>query len=457
MNKKLIKKYIIIALICMLFVIAGVVLDASCTVYVYDRDNSQIAKIIMKDDEIIYECADDNLAYVDVVWDEAVAIVMEQNSLTEADAVKYLINKGVSIYTEFDSDTNNAITKALSDNKDRITDDFAVAISDTKGAMLGCCSYSVDDSRNYVITPTYAASAIKPLSVYGPAIDEGIINWSSLVNDSPVTKIETVSGEEDWPRNVEYYTYEDVTVAEALQKSYNTVAVKVLKTYGVEKSCDYVADNFGIDVNTEKQLLEANGEDEILGNIGLGYLREGVTVKDMSGYYQIFANGGNYSKTHSINKICVDTDVYYQFDNAPKQVMSSEAAYVCNRLLKLVTQAGGTAEGLDIGGADLCVKTGTSDDFNDNWIVGVTPEYVCALWYSSIRTNYEMDENFSREVFTQIMMDVNHDLSIQYHIPEGVVVKDICKSTGLCATDNCDEVFQGYYTCNPSIGECGCK
>lgn len=457
MKDKLSYKYILIVISCIALVIIGILLDKSRTVHVFDRNNNEIATIVMKDEEIIYNCSDDLYYYVDVVWNEAVAIIMEEQSITNVEASKYIIKNGLDIYSNFDSVLNDTIYSVFSSNKERITDDFAVAISDVNGNLLACYSYSVNEEKNFVINPTYAASAIKPLSVYGPAIDNGTINWSTMINDSPVTKIQTIAGEEDWPRNVEYYTFNDITTAEALQKSYNTIAVKVLKLYGVSNSCDFIENNYGIDVSVEKQMLESLGEDEVLGNIALGYLRNGVTVKDMSGYYQVFANGGTYTTGHSITSIKNNQKNIYEFSYDAKQVLSKETAYICNRMLSLVTKEGGTAEGITINDVDLCVKTGTSDDFNDNWLVGVTPEYVCAVWYSSTRTDYLNDENFNRDIFSGIMNAVKHDINVRFEIPDNIETKEICKKTGLCATERCKEVFQGYYIKNTDIKECDCR
>jgi penicillin-binding protein 1A len=231
---------------------------------------------------------------------------------------------------------------------------------------------------------------------------------------------------------------EKITVADAVKESLNTVAIKCLDKYGVKNSLEYMEETFNLTLDFEKKKLKTMGEDEVIGNIGLGYLQDGVSPVQMAGYYQSFANGGFYTAPTAILKICdADGQVIYRADDEMDRVVSPEAAYVMNLMLQEVVKDGtGTAaaiEGLNIGG-----KTGTGPE--GNWFVGFTPEYSCAVWHGT-----GTDSNYAAQIFAAIAGGWKHDTEKAF--PEsGTVKEDIyCSESGKKFSSDCTSFDKGYY------------
>jgi penicillin-binding protein 1A len=351
-----------------------------------------------------------------------VDVVCSKEQIDEQKAEDYIFDNGLDIYTYYDEDIANILNETGNEYKEKIRDNIAITLTDVNGRIIAC--YNNDEKKeniNYVLAGTYAGSTMKPVSVYAPAIDDGVIDWSTMVMDEPYGKMVNQDGIEiDWPSNVLPYTYEEHTIAEAIQKSMNTIAVKTLKMYGVKKSCDFLSEKLGMDISREYTLMEENGEDEILGNIALGYLRDGVNTVDMAGFYQIFANDGLYKKPSSISSLRLENKVYYERSDTPgERVISPETAYICNRMLKLVTYEDGTGYGAGVDGLDICGKTGTSDDYEDNWFVGFSPEYICAIWYDGSSLILHEDR-YAVNCFHDIFEKLPTDGKSAYKKPENI-------------------------------------
>ena len=92
---------------------------------------------------------------------------------------------------------------------------------------------------------------------------------------------------------------------------------------------------------------------------------------------------------------------------------------------------------------DVCGKTGTSENYRDNWFIGMTPEYTCAVWYSS--NDGERIQNASLLAFRDAIEELSPDQSSAYPVSDDVVEKEYCEKTGLLAGKNCQSVKRGYY------------
>lgn len=472
MSKKQMTGWIAAGVVGVLLAGLGLFLDKKNTLYVYGADGTEVAGIYLEGRNLVYECEDGNRPYAELVFSEAVAVVEEQTGCDEAEAVYTLTHSGMSVHTYYRRDIMEQIRASYEERKEYLTGAYAVVVNDVHGRVLACYSASVTggDGKNYVMEPTYAASTMKMLSVYGPSVESGQIAWGSLEEDSPVTQVQVSDGHmEDWPQNVSPYRYQDVTIAEAVQKSLNTIAVKTLKRYGTGNSCDFLEDKLGMDLALERRLMDEYGEDEVLGDLALGYLKDGVTAENMAGYYQIFANGGTYIPSHATLSILQNGRDYYRAEETETRVLSTETAYICNRMMKLVTQEGGTAAGVAVEGLDICGKTGTSADYADNWFIGLTPEYVCAVWFSvgsgtqyglyaleADSEEYAGRRRFALNTYMDVMRGIPSDPSAAY--PVGAVTQyDICKESGLRAGDTCRDVWTGYYREGEEVGECRLK
>lgn len=437
----------------------GYILSKEKKCRVLAADGTLIGEIVYQNKEVHYECEDGYESYVDLVCREAAAIVGEREGLEESEAYRKLAANEMCISTAFRQDAADALRK-VSEEKElvafaKLASKRATAVGDIKGHILACYSQSQADSFcNYVWYPTYAGSTIKPISVYAPALEDNQICWSSLYEDSAYYQIMDENGEKkDWPVNTHPYSYTMWTIQKALQKSNNAIAVKALKDYGVEKSCQFLENKMGINTGKEQKTIRKKGDDSVLSNIALGYLEEGVTMQEMMGAYQTFANGGLYMAMHTVTGMETSAgEIYYQEEKEARRVLSPDTAFIMNRMMKTVVEEGGTGKAAGIEGLDICGKTGTSDDYKDNWFIGMTPEYVCAVWYEY---RGGLSGNESAAVFRKIMENLKHDKGAAYPVAD--VAEDFyCLKTGLLANEYCEDKKKGYYRIENIPEKCKC-
>lgn len=223
-------------------------------------------------------------------------------------------------------------------------------------------------------------STIKPIAVYGPAMEYNKITWSTIINDSPIT----IEGGKKWPVNYYGAFYGNMTVAEALQRSTNTVAVKVCQELTPKFSFDYIESRLGISTLVRSKKIENEVHSDItLGSMALGAMTEGVTLRDMAGAYQIFGNGGFYNKPITYSRVETSSgEVILENTPDPTRVISDGTYGVMNKLLQTVfTSSIGTARGGNFSDMPVAGKTGTTTDNKDYWFCGLSPYYVGITWY----------------------------------------------------------------------------
>lgn len=387
-------------------------------------------------------------AYIELAKNEAIDIISENESCSNEEAAKKLEKEKYKIYTAFDKEVYDHIDTVYNETEiDEL--DFGCTIVNSEGMIIA--AYSKGESgKNFAVEKNAPYSAFKPLSVYAPYFEKGGINWSKMYEDSPVKTITRSDGSTyDWPTNASNtYLYADVTVCEAIRKSYNTIAVKCLEEYGVRESIEFLESTFGIDLEYEKRKMNTQGYNEIIGNIALGYLEKGVSTTDMAGYYQVFENGGKYQEPKTILKIEKEGgEILYEFRDEAEQVISEETAFVMNQLLQEVVKPGGTGFAgsnplVDIGG-----KTGTGSE--GNWFVGFSPEYCCAIWHGT-----QSEENVAATLFANVFNGLNLDSKKEY--PGCGLVSEMlyCQHSGQKMSKSCKKLGHGYYISSDCPPKC---
>ncbi len=442
---------------------------AACTPKEYavilDR-NGNVMCHVTSFDRGVSDAADPYLnAYVDIVKDEACKIVAAQNGIDTKEAQKYILNSLLAINTCFDPLAYEQL-KTAGENELMTECSVALSATATDGKLLAVFSKSLSDKYvNLATEKTAPYSAIKPLSVYAPAIDGGTISWATMTEDSPIKQITDENGAvRDWPSNASgTYTMTDTTLESAIKQSLNTVAVKTLLDYGVSESVSFLESRFSIDLTYEKDIMTAYGEDEILSAIALGYLSEGVSPVDMSGYYQIFANEGRYTEPYTVMSItAADGEELYNENKLssyyPKrnvQIIDSTTAYIINRLLQTVTDPDATGSKAYVSGLKTAAKTGTGTNYEGNWFVGVTPSFCISVWHDD-----GIMKNRTAEIF-KIAADgfpVIEGAESKTDFPPcpDVIEEDFCKESGLIASRSCRETERGYFNRKQLPERCSC-
>ncbi len=445
MIKKTVVLLIVSALILQCFALCGC---SSHRLQFFDKNGKALAATenadITKSTEIDAEIK----AYIEIAFNEAVSILAEKEKCEAAEAKEKLVSGGYSVYTHFDKKVFTAI-KDTYNSENYKQADFGCAVTNNSGQLLAAYSSS-DGETNFAITPTPPYSSIKPLSVYAPAIQSGIACWSKTYTDTPIKKVTDIDGNlVDWPSNANgKYANEGITVYEAIKKSLNTISIKCLKDYGVTRSVEFLKAAFDFPLDMEETIISQYGEEEVLGNLGMGYLREGVSPVDMAGYYQIFANGGKYYKPTAIYEIKDNSGKsIYKRNVSINQVIEKSTADIMNLLLQEVVSENGTGKDAMINGLAVGGKTGTGE--KGNWFVGFTPEYTCAVWHST-----QLEKNYCCKIFSKILNNVPDKKLTSFSVGSDVKKAVYCCISGDLAGINCTDNAVGYFDAQSMPQEC---
>ncbi|MCU9614229.1 penicillin-binding protein [Caldibacillus lycopersici] len=279
-------------------------------------------------------------------------------------------------------------------------------------------------------------STMKPLLVYGPAIDMGLASPGKVIADVDLG-LKGDSGD-PWPNNFSNRYYGLVTAREAITNSYNVSAVNLLQQTIDRDPFEYL-DKMGI--------TSLQGQDYKYLSAALG--APNVTVEENTNAYATFANGGKFVDSYMIEKI-VDGDgnVVYQHESEPVEVFSEQAAYLTIDMMRDVISSGTakTIPGLLKFSSDFAGKTGTSQNTQDISFVGFNPNVTMGIWMGyDTPKEITSDTRAHLQLWAQLMnaaYDVNPDLinaSERFNMPGGIVQRTYCSVSGMLASDTCEK------------------
>ena len=292
-------------------------------------------------------------------------------------------------------------------------------------------------------------SSIKPLSVYAPAFELGVISPATVIKDMPLRYNEDEEGEiTAYPRNAErYYSYSR-TVLGGLMDSVNAVAVNTLDLIGTRYSYNFAKNLFRI-----SGLIESgkNGTTDIdYSPLGLGGLTQGATVRDMASAYATFANNGVYREGRTYTKV-YDSQGNLVIDNTQdaEQILSQKTVDYMNYCLdKAVDSGTGTLADLKDIGIDVCGKTGTTNSRMDRYFCGYTGYYTAAVW-CGFETPAEIvlvgqSGHPGARLWKKVMEPLHKGKeNIPLYNEENMVKVTVCLESGGIATDACMNDIRG--------------
>lgn len=449
-KKKIIIIFSVIAVVCVALV--GVLFAASFggekTIVIKAGDGEEIGSATWNGFSSTVTATDEAYKeYVMVSLNHAIEIFVKENGLSQDKAEDYLFKNVTEIKTNLDKAVLEEIAQGYESQALGNDTNCYMATTDLHGKLTAVFSNSQEALGS--MAKTYAGSTIKPISVYAPAIESGKANWSSTFVDSPVTKTQEADGTlADWPVNSNgQYTQEEMLLTDALAHSTNTVAVKLLQKLGVSEAIKVLEENYGINVDYEKTKIDGTNEAEVLGNIALGYLYNGVSAIDMAGYYQPFANGGMYCTPTAVDEMLKNGKTIYKSQYEEKRVFSLETSVIMNEMLQLVVKYG-TGEAARIKGVDVGGKTGTTSGNADNWFVGFTPDYTCAVYHS-----FSSEGNQCPEIFKSAFEN-KEATDTEYPTSDKIKRDFYCEESGLLRDNNCVFSSRGYYTAGQQLARC---
>ncbi len=421
-------------------------------------------EMVFKKDEYVQKLDTVQNWFIDTVYEEVRRDLIEQAGYTESGAKEALRTGGFRIYTTVDAEMQDYLEKKYLDPetfpkiRNEEYPESGFVILDFNGEIKAIVGSNREKTGALVFNRATSAvrhpgSTIKPIASYSLALEYNMINWSMIWEDSPI-QLDPEDPESLYPRNF-YNEYKGpLTITEAIQRSTNTIPVKLVQMLSPRTSFNFLRDSLGF-----KNLVESeakNGKvftDVALAPMALGGLTKGVTPLEMAGAYQIFGNGGLYTAPHSYTKV-IDSEGNTILENkaVPKRVISQETATIMNKLLQRVTSAApgtGTNSKFPGSGMPIAGKTGTSDNDYNEWFIGVTPYYVgvCYLGYDEMETiNYSGYYYPPPLIYRNVMAPIHANLPvIDFAASSNVVERTYCTESGLLASDKCTSTAVGWY------------
>jgi len=372
-----------------------------------------------------------------------------------------IYRSGFTIFTTLDPNLQDTAQRIVTEQVAALIANNAhngalVSIKPSTGeilAMVGSADFyneAIDGQVNMATSPTrQPGSSIKPIN-YVAAFEKG---WTPATLIWDVPSEFPPSGNPNDPREpYKPVNYDDrfhgpVTVRTALSNSFNVPAVKTLDFVGIyddpetpeKEGMIGMAERLGITSFTRPDYglsLTLGGGD--------------VSLIEMTGAFSVFANGGRRVPPVSILKIVDHTgEVVYEYEPQPgEQIIRPEHAYLINSILsdnEARSWMFGRNSALNLS-FQVAAKTGTTNDFRDNWTLGYTPDLVSGVWVGN--ADYTPMINTSglsgaAPIWSQYMEIavpyVSGGNPTQFARPAGIVDKIICATSGTEPSNWCRE------------------
>ncbi|MDD6239495.1 MAG: PBP1A family penicillin-binding protein [Oscillospiraceae bacterium] len=421
-----------------------------------------------KNEELQFQYADsssetgDNSDYYSYFVDQVIRDVV--NDLANATGYdtevinRMILGGGYQIYSTIDVDVQNAAEEVYEDLDnipktdstyqqlqsgiviiDNETGDIAAIVGGV-GQKEG--SLTLSRATQSLLSP---GSTIKPLAVYAPALEMGLITPATVYDDTPFT-----FGSSPWPKN-EDDTYHGLTnILTAMKRSTNTVAVKVLDDVGLDYAYHYAVNDMHLDTLVDEyELNGVNYTDKSYWSLALGGMVRGVTIRDLTAAYASIENKGTYREARTYTKV-LDSDGNVVLDNSQSsnENMSEKTAYYLTYMME-ETVKDGTGQEAQVPGIDTAGKTGTTSDDKDRWFAGYTSYYTGVVWCGydqpqEVVLEDDSIENPASVLFNKVMTKVHEGKQNKaFEKPTSVIDVEVCQDSGNLVNDWCTKDIRG--------------
>lgn len=379
--------------------------------------------------------------------------LQEELDLSPTAAWNMLYHGGIRIYSAIDPRIQGALDDFFID-RERMPGSLPagaqaamVILDHNTGHVVGVAGGIGEKTINFGFNRAVDAqrplgSAIKPISVFAPALELGAVRPMDRVVDAPIR----LHGQ-NWPQNANrIWSNNEMNIVRALELSTNTIAVRVLQDVGVQNA---------FDIMTERLHINLHYADNDLAPLALGQLTHGMTVLETTAAFAPFANNGIFSHPTSYTRV-VDAYGRILLDRsiAPQEVAfrADIANEMCAILLGAVNN--GTGRVARIPNFDVAGKTGTSEGSLDRYFAGSTPLFTAAVW-----TGFDNNEgrlrgtNPAAVIFRDAFIDVHAAIGVSSarfeNLPalvgttERITPVYICEDSGFLATESCHNDMHG--------------
>ncbi|MDQ0861421.1 transglycosylase domain-containing protein [Bacillus sp. V2I10] len=348
--------------------------------------------------------------YVDHVIEEAI----KKYGLTQNE----ILAGGFEIHTELRQDMQSSIEEVYKNDanfpesqSDQLVQSGAVLVNPKTGGVQalvgGRGEHSFRQFNRATQLKRQPGSTMKPIAVYTPALENGMDVYSKL-KDEPLD-IDGYS-----PKNFDGTYHGEVTMYEALIKSYNVPTVWALNEIGVQAGVD-ASKRFGLPISENDQNL----------SLGLGGLDKGVAPLNMAEAYTAFPNEGTRVEAHAITKIVdVQGNTIAEWKKKETNVTTKVVAQKMTHMMLGVVKEG-TGKKAQLEKHELAGKTGSTqldidgiDGVKDQWFVGYTPNVVGAMWLGYDQTDQNNYLNTSSSATAAPLFKVIMDAALKNEKPE---------------------------------------
>lgn len=396
--------------------------------------------------EILLSLKEGNDGAVDAAADDTVLL---------EEARQQLMTGGYRVYTTIDKKVYSAM-HSISEDSDNFTKDSesrgieqtaGMMIDNKTGSILGMIEgrdFNIEQMNYATQMVRQPGSTMKPIAAYLPAIDAGLIQPASILDDAPIILKDGTKGFHI-PKNANNRYQGLVTARYALNKSLNLPALKLFnETVGIEASWAF----------SKKLGITTIQDDDYYAQTGvIGGLRYGVSVEELTNAYSSIGNNGAFNDAYMIEKI-VDSrgKIIYQHKVNPEQVFSEQTAYLMTDMLRTVI-TDGTATTVKntyehFKDVPIVGKTGSTQNYGDVWFMGYTPDVTLGMWVGykeQINTlQGDAQKRQAQTLWAKVMNAVierQPDLFVtkEFAQPEGIVKKTVSAYSGKLPTDLTDK------------------
>lgn len=376
-----------------------------------------------------------------------VDLVMRQ--LRETYPETQLTTEGLRIFTTLDTMMQRAADESLADGLARLEKDYPriakfgeppegalITIQPGTGyvkALVGGSSYGKSQFNRAIQAKRQPGSLFKPfvyVTAMEPSRGDEALTASTILQDTPIT---VRTGSSEWkPQNYDREFHGNISVREALVKSYNIPAVRAAIGAGVSNVVA-MATRIGVESH-----LEA------FPSISLGSFE--VTPLEMAYAYSVFANQGVRAKPVTILSVVTrGGEVLESRVVEMKRVTDPGLMYVMNDILQDVVRRGTAARVRAMGFTrPFAGKTGTTNDYRDAWFVGYSPRVLTLVWvgYDDGRNMGLSGSAAAVPLWSRYMKRISGLVADEeFRRPENVVTRQVDPTTGFLTTPYCPETI----------------